>query len=413
MRTPFVAFLLVVVTITVVVPEAGAIPLFARKYNTTCFTCHTTEPLLNEFGRRFQANGFQLPGTSEKFAQADQSIFAFGILATPMVSHTQTHDNILDTTTGIQNTFSGIEVGLFSSASLGSHFSYFAAVPVKIANGKTDISVEAAHLIYSDVLSDGTGSLNFRLGKFRIFSGFLKNVLLTGADPLVDVYNPLAGKTANDLLVSNDPTFGVSAYGTLYAISEGLRWEVGATGGTNSDVDLNTARAVFGSLDQTLYLNNAPVRFGGFLYRGIQDITDIQTILKVTDTAIFSNHVSRAGVDAEIFDPWTKRFDFFGEYSIGKDDKVDRAGSAYNMTGGFAGVNVILFPEKFYIYGRYDWMNRKETSDNQHQIDLGFHYHLLPNVVFTGVYTVLMDTRPPDGVDLTTTTFGAGILFGF
>ena len=407
MRTALATLLLGIAVISAV-PSAKAIPLFARKYNTTCFTCHTTEPLLNEFGRRFQANGFQLPGTSEKFAQADQPTAALGILATPMVLHTQIHDNLTDSTSGIQNTFSGIEVGLFSSASLGSHFSYFAAVPIIIANGSTSIEVEAAHLIYSDVLSDGTGSLNFRLGKFRIFSGFLKNVLLTGADPLVDLYDPLGGKTANDLFVANDPTFGVSAYGTLYAISEGLRWEVGATGGTKSDIDLNTARAVFGSLDQTLYLNNAPVRFGGFYYAGIQDITD--TTMSATP---WSNRVTRAGVDAEIYDPWTKRFDFFGEYSIGKDDKVDTAGNMYNMVGGFAGVNVIIAPEKFYIYGRYDWMNQKETSDNQHQIDLGFHYHLLPNVVFTGVYTMLMETQPPQGVDKTTTTFGAGILFGF
>lgn len=407
MRKTLLTLLLVLVA-AATVPTANAIPLFARKYNTTCFTCHTTEPLLNEFGRRFQANGFQLPGTSEKFAQADQSIFAFGILATPMVSHTQTHDNLLDTTTDIANTFSGIEVGLFSSASLGAHFSYFAAVPVVVADGETTIEVEAAHLIYSDVLNDGTGSLNFRLGKFRIFSGFLKNVLLTGADPLVDGYDPLAGKTANDLIAAGDPTFGVSAYGTLYAISEGLRWEVGATGGTKSDIDLNTARAYFASLDQTLYLNNAPVRFGGFLYRGIQDITDTSMA-----PMPWQNQVTRMGVDAEIFDPWTKRLDFFGEYSVGKDDKVDTSGNVLNMTGGFAGVNIILFPEKFYIYGRYDWMNQKETSDNQHQIDLGFHYHLLPNVEFTGVYTVTMETQPPASIDKTTTSFGAGILFGF
>ncbi len=408
MKKLAVAFLLVVVFLSCLVSESHAIPLFARKYNTTCFTCHTTEPLLNEFGRRFQANGFQLPGTSEKFAQADQPTAALGILATPMVLHTQTHDNILDTTFGIQNTFSGIEVGLFSSASLGSHFSYFAAVPIIIANGSTSIEVEAAHLIYSDVLNDGTGSLNFRLGKFRIFSGFLKNVLLTGADPLVDTYDPLAGKTANDLFAAADPTFGVSAYGTLYAISEGLRWEVGATGGTKSDIDLNTARAVFGSLDQTVYINNAPMRFGGFYYTGVQDITD--TSMSATP---WSNRVTRAGVDAEIYDPWTKRFDLFGEYSIGKDDKVDTAGGAYTMVGGFAGLNVIIVPEKFYLYGRYDWMNQKEVSDNQHQIDVGFHYHLLPNVVLTGVYTTLMETQPPAGVDKTTTTFGAGILFGF
>ena len=86
MRTVYCRLFLVVV-VAVVVRDAKAVPVFARKYHTTCFTCHTTPPLLNDFGLRFQANGYELPGTIETYAQADQPSFLMGMVAQPMVNH--------------------------------------------------------------------------------------------------------------------------------------------------------------------------------------------------------------------------------------------------------------------------------------------------------------------------------------
>ncbi|HET9992610.1 MAG TPA: hypothetical protein VFQ65_28950, partial [Kofleriaceae bacterium] len=42
---------------------ASAIPAFARKYGTSCTTCHTVYPKLNPFGEAFRRNGFRFPGT--------------------------------------------------------------------------------------------------------------------------------------------------------------------------------------------------------------------------------------------------------------------------------------------------------------------------------------------------------------
>jgi hypothetical protein len=41
--------------------EAGAIPPFARKYGTSCSTCHKMFPELNAFGEAFRLNGYQIP----------------------------------------------------------------------------------------------------------------------------------------------------------------------------------------------------------------------------------------------------------------------------------------------------------------------------------------------------------------
>lgn len=389
--------------------RAMAIPLFARKYNTTCFTCHTTEPLLNDFGRKFQANGYQLPGSSSvKEAQSDQTTFPLGLLSQPMIGHARQIDNLAGTPTTSSTSFSGIEIGLFSAGSLGPHFSYFTEIPVALENGETSIEIEDFHFLYTDVLGDGLGNLNFRLGKLRLFIPFIPNTLLSNAHPLVYEYSGLgeAGSPANDLSFA-EPTFAASAFGMLPQILEGLRWEVAFTGGTKSDIDLKSSRAVFASLNQTFYINNAPFRIGAMYYGGQQDITDTSVAPNP-----WTNKVTRAGFDAEIYDPWTKRFNLFGQFLFAIDDNTDNIGTSHRMDGGFVGLNIIVFPEKFYLYGRYDYMKAKESLDIQKQKDIGFRYHFLPNVVLTGVFTVTDETLPQT-IDLTSTSVGLGVLLGF
>jgi hypothetical protein len=46
---------------------AGAIPVFARKYGTSCQTCHTVYPKLTPFGEAFRRNGFRFPGTDSDY----------------------------------------------------------------------------------------------------------------------------------------------------------------------------------------------------------------------------------------------------------------------------------------------------------------------------------------------------------
>lgn len=45
--------------------KSEAVPVFARKYKTSCQTCHTAFPRLNPFGEAFRMNGHQWPGTVE------------------------------------------------------------------------------------------------------------------------------------------------------------------------------------------------------------------------------------------------------------------------------------------------------------------------------------------------------------
>src|SRR5665213_68691 len=98
MKPTFSALILLIAAVSSMMlaatPDAKAVPVFARKYHTTCFTCHTTPPLLNDFGLRFQANGYELPGTIETYAQADQPSFLMGMVAQPMINHQVIKDNL-------------------------------------------------------------------------------------------------------------------------------------------------------------------------------------------------------------------------------------------------------------------------------------------------------------------------------
>jgi hypothetical protein len=64
------AVLASLLTLTTAPRTASAIPAFARKYGTSCVTCHTVYPKLNPFGEAFRRNGFRFPGTDSEMVKA-------------------------------------------------------------------------------------------------------------------------------------------------------------------------------------------------------------------------------------------------------------------------------------------------------------------------------------------------------
>lgn len=63
--------LLLILSFVVLVPDAGAIPAFARKYKTSCTTCHVAIPKRNAFGEAFRRNGYQIPGGDERYIKEE------------------------------------------------------------------------------------------------------------------------------------------------------------------------------------------------------------------------------------------------------------------------------------------------------------------------------------------------------
>jgi hypothetical protein len=66
-----VPFLLILSTCLLTARHALAIPAFARKYGTSCLTCHTVYPKLTPFGEAFRRNGYHFPGVDSDYAKQE------------------------------------------------------------------------------------------------------------------------------------------------------------------------------------------------------------------------------------------------------------------------------------------------------------------------------------------------------
>ena len=61
---------LAILGLALAVPSAAdAIPAFARKYETSCLTCHTVYPKLTPFGEAFRRNGYRFPGVDSDYVK--------------------------------------------------------------------------------------------------------------------------------------------------------------------------------------------------------------------------------------------------------------------------------------------------------------------------------------------------------
>jgi hypothetical protein len=76
MRTRIVAALSSVFAVAVLAypSPSVAIPAFARKYETSCLTCHSVYPRLTPFGEAFRRNGYRFPGVDSDYVKQGQIV---------------------------------------------------------------------------------------------------------------------------------------------------------------------------------------------------------------------------------------------------------------------------------------------------------------------------------------------------
>jgi hypothetical protein len=69
-KTPVLRLAVACVVVAAAAP-ARAIPAFARKYGTSCLTCHTVYPKLTPFGEAFRRNGYRFPGVDSDYVKQE------------------------------------------------------------------------------------------------------------------------------------------------------------------------------------------------------------------------------------------------------------------------------------------------------------------------------------------------------
>ena len=351
---------------------AYAVPMFARKYQTSCQTCHIVFPKLNAFGEAFRLRGYRMPGETEDMVKQPpvplgapaykklwpQAVWPGEISSNvPLAVNVKLADvntstvNADGTVTSIKNDLQfPQEVNIFGAGTLGEHVSYFSEVTFA-ENPDGSASVELEHARFDFDSPFGPEDLfHFRFGKFapNVVDGFQEMWISTDApiDAIFN-YNPIGlnGGTAlgADALAPNPIALparirGIEGYGI---IQHRAMWVAGFANGvtappgdTTGRFDGNNAKDVYARFDYKIggmgldgdtggqpipdknWRDNS-LRLAAFIYHG--DASGIPYPV-TTDLGMKANiedaHFLRAGFYASVF---YQDLNVFGGYLHGSD----------------------------------------------------------------------------------------------
>lgn len=163
----FVAILVFAVVATLAVPEAMALPTWARKYKTSCATCHEVYPRLNAVGESFRLNGYKF-GDEETLRKEEpvvmgqdaykkvwpDSIWPSDIPGLPPISLRAVSDYNMDIggTKDARSQFEfPHEVELFAAGAMGDSISFFAEVEWENADDAWETAV-AGWIQFEDIV---------------------------------------------------------------------------------------------------------------------------------------------------------------------------------------------------------------------------------------------------------------------
>ena len=119
------------------------VPGFARKYETSCLTCHVAPPKLNAFGRAFKNLGYRMPGGDEGLvkqkevslgAPAWKQVFPEAVWPSTIpggefMAIAFDSNFEVNRSAEVTNSFDGIgEIGLLLGGTLGESLSFFGDV---------------------------------------------------------------------------------------------------------------------------------------------------------------------------------------------------------------------------------------------------------------------------------------------
>jgi hypothetical protein len=304
--------------LVVLAAPAHAIPAFARKYRTSCQTCHTAYPKLNPFGQAFRLRGYRMPEETEDMvkevpvplgAPSYKKLWPDAVwpgdipgtvpfsLSTDFAVNTSRSTNEDGESETVKGDFSfPEEVALLSGGTLGETMSFFGEVIFvqEVADGSLETGAEVEHAQFHVNGPWGTGpALNLKIGRFmpELSQAFGHGPLLvTGDAPAVfHMYNPIGvgggsglGEEGGGIAVPHGVD-GLEVYGVVhhrFLYSAGLANGIGP--GANS-FDGNNSKDLFGrvackigglALDGNGYVpsdknwRERSIQIGAFAYRG-------------------------------------------------------------------------------------------------------------------------------------------------
>ena len=262
------------------VPSAFAIPAFARKYETSCQTCHTGFPKLNPFGEAFRLNGYRMPKETEDQikikpvsigADAYKKMFPKAIYPSDLpgqvplalnVKMANVYESSIDETghSIVHNDFQfPQEANLFAGGTLGEHFGFLGEVTwAENPDGSSETELEHMQLQAGSFIGP-EHLFNVKIGKFApdLADGFQEMWLSTdnGIDTLFS-FNPIGLHGGTGLAedgggislpsgVKGLELYGVGAHRFFYTV--GIVNGLGPS--SSGNVDGNTSKDFYARAD--------------------------------------------------------------------------------------------------------------------------------------------------------------------
>lgn len=155
------------IVLFVFVSPASAIPAFARKYSLRCTACHESWPVLNDFGRNFRDNGYQIRLGKDDTVTAEPGYWPVAIHVLPAYEYTKVTN--VPTDQGPKTVGSGgiqdAGIDLLTAGVLTPNIS-FLVVPTGFASDG-NAHLESYWAYFSRVFKNSDW-FNIRVGQFEI-----------------------------------------------------------------------------------------------------------------------------------------------------------------------------------------------------------------------------------------------------
>ena len=261
------------------VREAGAVPSFARKYQTSCLTCHTVFPVLNPFGEAFRRNGYRFPNQN---GSTDSDAVKASMIALGQDEYKKSFPNSVwpsqipnaiplsvmfngavtmnipgsDAQNNAGNTFTwaGLlgEFHLFGAGALSDTLTYFTQLTItQQGNQSIQGDIETAYLLWNDVVGPDH-AVNFWIGRlfapqltsFGMHSDYMNDSRLPGVS-VIGLYN----NTAQSFWIggNNQHSDGIELNGILkHRFGWSLGWLASANGAGVNQLNAEDAYAHIG-----------------------------------------------------------------------------------------------------------------------------------------------------------------------
>jgi len=473
--------LVTVVIVTLVamfasVPNTHAIPAFSRKYQTSCTTCHSNYPELNDFGEAFKKNGFKFPKDDDTFvkeppvllgSKAQKEAFPGAVYPGEIpgtlpiafryegnftwnkkqpVGVIATSGFLPRTDLFTPNTFTVISAGSF-----GPNLSFWIDDDLSSGGSGADGGLGDGYLKYNDLghaIGLPTNALNVRFGQFELDLPFTQARTIYASD--YDVYDQanVAGPlgTTNNLFTLGAPQRGIEFGG--YPNNGNFSWSVAIVNGNNDSPAARDSKDVYVRVSQKFNLerdresreaiqaagptgprDHTSIRVGFLYYYGKNQQNQDGNLFPGIATTV-EDPFYRVGGDLRFK---YRHLELFGLGMFGHDDNhlftpgapaTIAAAPAVKFSGGFAGANYWFYP---WLIGTFhydavnshvDFANGTPASEHQtrSRFSPGFQVLARANIKIVGEYQYTFGQ--PYAVGTTTqffrpNTFQAGIDYVF